>query len=79
VELTNKDLSFHGLLKRMAVVNMLNHNSEAPRYIFESHLAEQDDNLVDVKFRWVDPTSKKVYKGGTQSKRRACLCIMRLE
>jgi hypothetical protein len=45
---------------------MIDHNPEVPKYIFVSHVTSESENMADVKFRWVDPKSKKLYKGGNE-------------
>lgn len=67
MEIGNKEISFKGLLKSMALINMLDHVPESPKYIFVSQLEKDSQNLADISYKWIDPTSKKLFKGGMSS------------
>lgn len=64
MEIGNREISFKGLLKSMALINMLDHVDETPKYIFVSQLGEESQNMADISYKWIDPTSKKMFKGG---------------
>lgn len=68
LDLNSSNLDFKGHLKYLAIENLLERGPDSqapPSYFFVSRAAE-GENLLDIKFSWVDFQSRKLYKNGTK-------------